>query len=95
LKINVEFLGLPIVSDVIGRKKVEVNVSGETVQNVIDELITRYGKGVRDVFYDAEGHFDLMIQIALNGNSFISADKHNTPLKEGDLLVFMLLLAGG
>jgi len=65
------------------------------VKDVIDELIKSYGKKVRDAFYDAEGNFDLMVQIALNGKSFIPADKHHTPLKEGDNLIFMLLLAGG
>lgn len=95
MKINMEFWGLPMVSDVIGKKKLEVDVSGETVKNVIDELIRHYGKKVSDVFYDAEGNFDLMIQIVLNGKSFIPADKHNTPLKDGDSLIFMLLLAGG
>ncbi|MEW6375662.1 MAG: MoaD/ThiS family protein [Thermodesulfobacteriota bacterium] len=95
MKINVEFLGLPMVSGVIGKKKLELDVSGETVKDVIDELIKRYGKKVRDAFYDAEGNFDLMIQIALNGKSFIPADKHHSSLKEGDSLIFMLLLAGG
>ena len=95
MKINVEFLGLPMVSDVVGKKKLELDISGMTVKDVIEELINRYGKKVRDAFYDAQGNFDLMIQIALNGKSFIPADKHNTPLKEGDNLIFMLLLAGG
>jgi len=95
MKINVEFLGLPMVSNVIGKKILQLDVSGETVKDVIDELIRRYGKKVRDALYDSEGNLDLMIQIALNGKSFIPADKHNTPLKEGDNLIFMLLLAGG
>jgi molybdopterin converting factor small subunit len=95
MKINVEFLGLPMVSDVIGKKKLQLDISGETLKDVIDELIRRYGKKVRDAFYDQEGNFDLMIQIALNGKSFISADKQNSPLTEGDNLIFMLLLAGG
>ena len=38
-KINVEFLGLPMVSDVIGRKRLKVDFQGETVKEVIDELI--------------------------------------------------------
>jgi molybdopterin converting factor small subunit len=95
VKIDVEFLGLPMISDVVGKKKLQLNISGETVKEVIDELIRRYGKKVRDAFYDAEGNFDLMIQIALNGKSFVPADKHLTPLNEGDSLTFMLLLAGG
>lgn len=95
MKINVEFLGLPMVSDVIGKKKLQLDPPGETVKDVIDELIRCYGKKVRDAFYDQEGNFDLMIQIALNGKSFIPANKHHTPLNEGDTLIFMLLLAGG
>jgi MoaD family protein len=95
MKVNVEFLGLPMVSNVVGKKKLELDISGETVKDVIDELIKLYGKKVREAFYDSEGNFDLMIQIALNGKSFIPADKHDTPLKEGDTVMFMLLLAGG
>ena len=95
MKINLEFLGLPIVSDLVGQKKLELNVSGTTVKDVIDELVNRYGKKVRDAFYDTEGNFDLMIQIALNGKSLIPPEKHNISLNEGDTLVFMLLLGGG
>lgn len=95
MKTNVEFLSLPMVSNVVGKKKLELDTSGQTVKDVIDELINRYGKKVKDAFYDAQGNFDLMIQIALNGKSFIPSDKHHTPLNEGDTLIFMLLLAGG
>jgi MoaD family protein len=95
MKVNVEFLGLPMVSNVVGKKKLELDISGQTVKDVIDELIKLYGKKVREAFYNQEGNFDLMIQIALNGKSFIPADKHDTPLNEGDTLMFMLLLAGG
>ncbi len=95
MKINVEFLGFPMISDVVGKKKLELDISGNTVKNVIDELIKRYGKKVRDAFYDQEGNFDPMIQIAHNGKSFIPSNKHDTPFNDGDSLTFMLLLAGG
>jgi MoaD family protein len=95
MKINIEFLGLPMVSDVVGKKKLDLDLSGNTVKDVIDELIRRYGKKVKDAFYDAQGNFDMVIQITLNGKSFIPADKHDTSLKDGDTLIFMLLLAGG
>jgi len=95
MKINVEFLGLPMISDVVGKKKLQLELSGETVKDVIGELIKRYGKKVGEGFCDAEGNFDPMIQIALNGKTFIPSDKHNTPLNEGDSLIFMLPLSGG
>jgi len=95
MKINLEFLGFPMVSDVVRKKKMELEVPGNTVKQVIDELIRLYGKKVRDSFYDERGNFDAIIQITLNGRTFIPADKHDTPLNEGDTLAFMLLLAGG
>ena len=95
MRIIVEFLGFPIVTDVIGKKKLELEVPGGTVKEVINELMTRYGEKVQDAFYNARGNFDPMIQVALNGKSFIPIDKHETLLKDGDSIVFMILLAGG
>jgi molybdopterin converting factor small subunit len=95
MRIIVEFLGFPIITDVIGKKKLELVVSGGTVKDVINELIRHYGEKVRDAFYDARGNFDPMIQITLNGKSFIPVDKHDTLLEDGDSIVFMILLAGG
>ena len=43
MKIHVEFLGFPMVSDVIGKKKMELDIPGNTVKDLIDELIRLYG----------------------------------------------------
>jgi molybdopterin converting factor small subunit len=95
MKINVEFLGLPMISEVLRKKKLELDITGNTVKDVIEELIRSYGERVKDFFYDKDGNFDVMIQITLNGKAFIPANKHDTSLNEGDTLLFMLLLAGG
>jgi molybdopterin converting factor small subunit len=94
MKVNVKFLGLPMISDIIGKKKLEVEITGETVKDVIDEMIKCYGKKFKDATHDSQGNFDMMIQIALNEN-FIPPDKHLTPVKEGDELTFLMLLSGG
>jgi molybdopterin converting factor small subunit len=95
IKINLEFVGFPTVPDLVGKNKLELHISGTTVKDVMDELVKRYGRKVRETFYDREGNFDLMVQIALNGKSIIPPQKHNISLNEGDTLVFMLLLGGG
>jgi MoaD family protein len=94
-KVHVEFLGFPMVSDVIGKKKIDMDVPGDTVKDVIDELIRRYGKKVEQAFYDDKGHLDVTLQMTLNGKTFISADQLHAPVKNGDTLTFVLLLAGG
>jgi MoaD family protein len=95
MKIHVEFLGFPMVSDVIGKKKMELDIPGNTVKDLIDELIRLYGKKVREAFYDEKGRFDVTLQMTLNGKLINPADKRHSPLNEGDTLIFMLLLAGG
>ena len=95
MKIQVEFLGFPMVSDVIGKKKMELDIPGNTVKDVIDELIKLYGRKVKEAFYDEKGRFDVTIQMTLNGKIFVSGNQLHTSLNEGDTLVFMLLLAGG
>ncbi len=95
MKINVEFLGFPMVSDVVGKKKMSLDVPGNTVKDAIDELIGLYGKKVKDSFYDEKGNLDVTIQMMLNGKLFAPADIQSPSLNEGDTLTFMLLLAGG
>jgi molybdopterin converting factor small subunit len=96
MKINVEFVGLLMISQILGKKKLEMDISAGTVKEVLDELTRRYGKRVRDAFCDPEGKFDLSIQTSLNGKSFVPVNQHLSPLiKEGDTVSFMLLVAGG
>ena len=95
MRINVEFLGFPIVSAVVKEKRVDLDVPGNTPKDVMDQLIRIYGRKLKEAFYDEGGKLDPMIQIALNGKTLIPADQHLTPLSEGDTLTFMLLLPGG
>lgn len=95
MKVKIEIVGVPMLSDVIGKKKFELEVPGKTVKDLIEELIGKYGGKVRNVLYGEKGTFDPMIQIALNGEKWIPADRHDTTLRDGDTLIFMILLAGG
>jgi molybdopterin converting factor small subunit len=105
MKVRIEIVGVPMLSDVIGMKKFELDVPGKTVKDLLEELKTvkdlleeltrKYGVKVRKVLYDEKGAFDPMIQIAVNGEKWIPADRHDTPLRDGDTLIFMILLAGG
>ena len=95
MKVKIEIVGVPMLSDVIGKKKFELKVPGTTVKDLIEELIRKYGGKIRNVLYGENGTFDPMIQIALNGEKWIPSDRHDTTLRDGDTLIFMILLAGG
>ena len=95
MKLRVEIVGVPMLSDVIGKKKFDLDIPGKTVKDLLEELIRKYGTKVRKVLYGEKGAFDPMIQIAVNGEKWIPADQHDTTLNDGDSLIFMILLAGG
>jgi MoaD family protein len=95
MKVRIEIVGVPMLSDVIGMKKFELDVPGKTVKDLLEELIRKYGVKVRKVLYSEKGAFDPMIQIAVNGEKWIPADQHDTTLNDGDTILFMILLAGG
>lgn len=96
MKITVELKGFPTLSDGIGKKTLDLDIEGRTVHEVIENLIRVHGKKAREAFYDEKGRFDPIIQVALNGKTFISVEEFEKPLlQEGDTVAFLLLLAGG
>jgi molybdopterin converting factor small subunit len=97
MKIKIEVLGLPALSQALGKKEIELDIPGGsmTVQTVIHSLIQEFGPSAGKALYDPKGNLDSTIQIALNGEKFISPDRLDTPLEAGDTLTFMLLMAGG
>jgi molybdopterin converting factor small subunit len=95
MKINVEFLGLPDLTRIVGAKRIELDLGNATVREVLNYLITRFGRQVKELLLDQEGKLDLGIQILLNEKDWISHDKMDINLCEGDTITFMMLVAGG
>lgn len=94
MKISVEFVGFPDVVSAIGQNKLEMEAGG-TIEDLLHTLVDRYGRKVRDSFYDSDGVFDFNTQVILNGEEFLSVDRHDRPLHEGDEVMFLLALSGG
>jgi MoaD family protein len=86
---------LPTLPEMIGRKELEVEFIGETINDLIDHLDAKYGKNVKQVLYDKNGKLDPLVQVLLNGETWITDDRLATVLQEGDEVIFMMMLAGG
>jgi MoaD family protein len=86
---------LPVLPEAIGRKELQVDLAGETVNDLIEHLIVRYGRKARQALYDREGQLDPVVQILLNGEQWVPHDRLDTVLHDGDNVMFMLVLAGG
>ena len=94
MKVNLR-LFLPTLPEVIGRKEVEVEFIGETINDLIDHLVAQYGRKAKQALFDGDGKLDPVVQVLLNGETWITHDKLGTVLQDGDEVIFMLMLAGG
>jgi MoaD family protein len=95
MKVSLKILGLPTLSKVTGKKELNANFEGKTVNDLIDYLIKRYGRKAAEALLDEEGKLDITIQVLLNGREWITHDRLDTVLKDGDNIALMLMVAGG
>jgi MoaD family protein len=94
MKVNLKVL-LPTLPEVIGRKELQVEFSGETINDLIEHLIAQYGRRAKQALYDKTGELDPVIQVLLNGETWVTQDQLDTVLQDGDRLILMMMMAGG
>ena len=94
MKVHLKML-LPVLPEAVGRKDLEVEFAGETVNDLLDHLIAQYGRQARQALLDERGQLDPVIQVLLNGEEWITHDQLGRALHDGDQVILMLMLAGG
>jgi sulfur carrier protein ThiS len=95
LKVQVEFLGLPTLSKLIG-KKTQLDMVDGTVADMITHIVNRHGQKARKILLDEKGELDMTIQVMINNEGFIPRESYSRRLlKEGDQIKVMLLVGGG
>ena len=94
MKVNLKIL-LPVLPEIIGRKELQIEFPGETVGDLIEHLIAKYGRRAKQALYDKTGKLDPVIQVLLNGETWVTQDQLDTVLQDGDSLILMMMMAGG
>ena len=95
MKIQVESLGLPTLSKLIGKKTVFEMADG-TVTDLITYIVNRISRQAHKILLDSSGELDLTIQVMINDEGFLPREAYSKRfLKDGDSVKFMLLVGGG
>ena len=95
MKIQIESLGLPTLSKLIGKTS-HVDMADGTLADVVSHIVGRMGQPARKILLDKTGQLDLSIQVMVNDESFLPRDEYSQRiLKDGDRVKFMLLVGGG
>ena len=95
MKINVEFLSMPIVTKIIGSKTLSMEFPGETVNDLINQIVNTYGEKLRHFLLDESSKLDRAFMIHLNKKEWIRRDQLDTALNHGDQVTLMMLIGGG
>lgn len=95
MKIQIESLGLPSLSKLIGRKT-ELEMADGSVADLIAHIVKQTGSRARKVLLDDSGELDMTIQVMLNDEGFVPRNElSQRTLKDGDKVKIMLLVGGG
>lgn len=93
--IKAEFLGLPTLSAIIG-KKADIDMPGDTVMDLVRHLIRKHGPKAEQALLDPKGDLDPIIQVMINDEGFIPREEiGNQKIRQGDTVKFLLLAGGG
>lgn len=94
--VKVEFVGLPELRKAVGAREVSLEVRDGTLGGLIKELEERHGLLARENLLCLDGRqVAQSIQVIRNGSEWLAREKLETPLRGGDRITFMLMVAGG
>jgi sulfur carrier protein ThiS len=95
LKIQIESIGLPTLSKLIGKKS-QLEMADGTLADLVARIVDRHRRQAGKILLDQEGKLDMAIQVMVNDEGFLPRSEYSQRiLKDGDSVKFMLLVGGG
>ncbi len=95
MKVTVEFLSLPNVVKMVGSKTIVLDFSGTSVNDLVHEVAKKYGGDVQRFLLDETGQLDMNLALTINGQEWIRRNQMDKPLRDGDRVTILMLVAGG
>ncbi len=90
---SVRVLTFSNIKHIIGEKLFSMETN--SIENLLEQLIDKYGTALKQELYDEEGKFRKIYRILVNGRNIHILNGFQTELKEGDMVVIMPAIAGG
>jgi hypothetical protein len=91
MKIHLRIEGIAPLYKIFNKKKaLDFDFPGNTLGDFTNELIRKYGPGVKKAIMDQKGEIDMDFRVVVNQSVFLSyGERMATPLHEGDTLHLM------
>lgn len=92
MAVTIKFMSA--LKNVTGTQQVELDSSFDTFEKVMQELLRLFPQLEDEMFY-SDGSIDFIYHISINGRRLSWPDDKDIKVKDGDLIVFMIYMAGG
>jgi hypothetical protein len=91
MEIHLSVKGVAPLYKLLGKKNdIDITFPGNTLQDLINELINKFGNGVKKAILDDKEEIDMEIRVSVNQIGFLSYGKRmNASLKESDTIYIM------
>jgi len=88
MRVTIEIAGLPLYKTFGKSKKIEFEFPGKTLKELMSALVRKFGFEIKKFLLDNNGDIDMDIQVLLNGATYLSENRMQTSLSDGDTLIF-------
>ncbi len=95
MRVKLRILGIPRLSQIVGKGDCIFEFEGQTVGNLVEALIDLYGEKVKTELLDSEGKLSRKIKVSINRQAFLASYPDDVIINHGDEVTLMILLAGG
>jgi molybdopterin converting factor small subunit len=95
VNLSVRFVGFPDMKRILGGKEISLQLEGVTFGDLLRHLEQSYGELLRKAILNDRGLVDDSVQVIRNERVPVVREDLSSPLKEGDLVTFLFMMAGG
>ena len=88
MRVTIEIAGLPLYKTFGKSKRIEFEFPGKTLKELIDAMVRKFGFEVKRFLLDKNGDIDMDIRVLLNGATYLSENRMQASLNDGDTLIF-------
>jgi len=91
MKIHLSVKGVAPLYKLLGKKNdIDIAFPGSTLRDMVNELINKFGNGVKKAIFDDKEEIDMELRVSINQIGFLPyGERMDTPLNERDTIYIM------
>jgi hypothetical protein len=91
MKVHLSVKGVAPLYKLLGKKNdIDISFPGNTLQDLVNELIRKFGNGIKKAIFDDKNEIDMELRVSVNQIGFLPYGKRmDTSLNESDTIYIM------